>query len=152
MVTYRQPIDISTVDPEKLATVRRRYEQEARKRYRPEGLAQFEPLKNNHEERLRALSEDPFVDHAALNDKPPPIVSDQTYKFFMLGAGFGGLVYAVQIIESGLATADDIRLVDAAGGFGGTWWFNRYPGLHCDVESYMYLPLLEETGYIPTQK
>jgi cation diffusion facilitator CzcD-associated flavoprotein CzcO len=152
MATYRQPIDISTVDPEKLATVRQRYEQEARKRYRPEGLAQFEPLKNNQEERLRALSEDPWVDHAALNDKPPPIISDQTYKFFVLGAGFGGLVYAVQVIESGLATADDIRLVDAAGGFGGTWWYNRYPGLHCDVESYMYLPLLEETGYIPTQK
>lgn len=67
-------------------------------------------------------------------------------------AGFGGLQYAIRLIEEGLATADDIRIADAAGGVGGTWYWNRFPGLHCDLESYIYLPLLEETGYIPSAK
>ncbi|OAL45746.1 FAD/NAD(P)-binding domain-containing protein [Pyrenochaeta sp. DS3sAY3a] len=142
----------AVVDPKKLAAVRERYNIEAQKRLRPEGLAQFQPLKDAQEERLRSLSDDPWVDHQALNARPSPITQDATYKYFVLGAGFGGLVFAVQLIESGLATADDIRLADAAGGFGGTWYWNRYPGLHCDVESYMYLPLLEETGYIPSRK
>ena len=143
---------IPKYDPQKLTAVRKRYAEEAQKRLRPEGLAQFLPLKTAQEERLRSLSDDPWVDHAALNARPPPINHNATYKFFVLGAGFGGLVFAIQLIESGLATPDEIRLVDAAGGFGGTWYWNRYPGLHCDVESYIYLPLLEKTGYIPKQK
>lgn len=113
------------VDPQTLATVRKRYSDEAQRRLRPEGLAQFLPLKDAREERIRSLSDDPWVDHSALNARAPPITSYTTYKFFILGAGFGGLVYAVQLIESGLATADEIRLVDAAGGFGGTWYWNR---------------------------
>ncbi|KAF2788033.1 FAD/NAD(P)-binding domain-containing protein [Melanomma pulvis-pyrius CBS 109.77] len=150
MTTTGHPIP--EIDPQRLAVVRKRYAEEAQKRLRPEGLAQFLPLKNAREERLRSLSEDPWVDHSALNARPSPITLNATYKFFVLGAGFGGLVYAVRLIDSGLATPDEIRLVDAAGGFGGTWYWNRYPGLHCDVESYMYLPLLEETGYVPKQK
>ncbi|KAF2111209.1 hypothetical protein BDV96DRAFT_499888 [Lophiotrema nucula] len=146
------PVPIPNVDPDKLADVRKRYAEEANKRLRPEGLAQFQPLKDANDERLRALSDDPWADHDALNAKPSPIDNNATYKFFVLGAGFGGLVYAVRLIESGLATANEIRLADAAGGFGGTWYWNRYPGLHCDLESYIYLPLLEETGYVPTQK
>jgi cation diffusion facilitator CzcD-associated flavoprotein CzcO len=57
----------------------------------------------------------------------------------------------VHLIEAGFNAAD-IRLVDVAGGFGGTWYWNRYPGLMCDVESYIYMPLLEETGYMPKFK
>jgi cation diffusion facilitator CzcD-associated flavoprotein CzcO len=70
----------------------------------------------------------------------------------ILGAGFGGLLFAVRLIQTGAFTADDLLLVDKAGGFGGTWYWNRYPGLRCDVESYIYLPLLEETGYMPREK
>jgi cyclohexanone monooxygenase len=42
--------------------------------------------------------------------------------------------------------------VEKGGDFGGTWYWNRYPGAACDVESYIYLPLLEEIGYIPKEK
>ena len=45
-----------------------------------------------------------------------------------------------------------IRLIEKAGDVGGTWYWNRYPGAMCDVESYVYLPLLEEMGYIPKHK
>ncbi|KAH8884081.1 FAD/NAD(P)-binding domain-containing protein [Thozetella sp. PMI_491] len=127
-------------------------EAEADKRLRSDGHEQFVQLTETDEERIRSLIEDPWVDHDALNSQKSPITQDGTYKFFVLGAGFGGLQYTVRLLEQGLASADDIRLADAAGGFGGTWYWNRYPGLHCDLESYIYLPLLEETGYIPKQR
>lgn len=140
------------VDPQKLEAVRQKYIEEANKRLRPDGSAQFVQLAGASEARLRSLSEDPWVDHGWLNAKKSRVENNGIYKFFVVGAGFGGLQYAVRLIESGLAAPEDIRLVDAAGGFGGTWYWNRFPGLHCDVESYMYLPLLEETGYIPKHK
>ncbi|RSL48493.1 hypothetical protein CEP53_009519 [Fusarium sp. AF-6] len=141
-----------TQDSEHLSNVRKRYAEEARKRLRPEGSAQFIQLTETENKQLNALVEDPWADHEALNAQDPPIKQHDLHKFFVLGAGFGGLQFAVRLIEKGIATADDIRLADAAGGFGGTWYWNRFPGLHCDVESYIYLPLLEETGYIPTHK
>ena len=45
-----------------------------------------------------------------------------------------------------------IRIIDQAGGIGGTWYWNRYPGVMCDVESYIYMPMLEELDYVPTQR
>ncbi|KAL4994051.1 hypothetical protein BDV10DRAFT_189387 [Aspergillus recurvatus] len=140
------------IDPQKLAAVRKRYAEEANKRLKPEGSSQFIPLTSADEERLRSLADDPWADHATLNARPSPIDDSGQCRFFVLGAGYGGLQFAVRLIEDGVAKADEIRLADAAGGFGGTWYWNRFPGLHCDVESYVYLPLLEETGYIPRQK
>jgi len=67
----------------------------------------------------------------------------------IISAGWSGLLCAAKLVEAGV---DDLRLVDDAGGFGGAWYWNQYPGAQCDVESYMYLPLLEETGYVPTEK
>lgn len=136
----------------KLLELSRKYTEEAAKRYRPEGLAQFVRLKDAASERFRVLAEDPWVDHAALNAKEP-VNDGAKYKFVILGAGYGGLLFAVHLIEAGLAAGpDDMLIVDAAGGFGGTWWWNRYPGLRCDIESYIYMPLLEETGYMPPAK
>ncbi|MEY3167714.1 MAG: hypothetical protein RLZZ343_1517, partial [Actinomycetota bacterium] len=62
---------------------------------------------------------------------------------------FGGLLAGARLREAGI---EDIRMIEKGGDFGGTWYWNRYPGAACDVESYIYLPLLEEIGYIPTQK
>ncbi len=50
------------------------------------------------------------------------------------------------------AGIDSIRIIEKGGDFGGTWYWNRYPGAQCDIEAYIYLPLLEETGYIPKEK
>ncbi|KAL4973719.1 hypothetical protein BDW66DRAFT_168397 [Aspergillus desertorum] len=125
---------MAPIDAQRLAAVRKRYAEEAKKRLKPEGFA------------------DPWVDHAALNARPSPRENNGQYRFFVLGAGYGGLQFAIRLIEDGIANADEIRLADAAGGFGGTWYWNRFPGLHCDVESYVSLPLLEQTGYIPRQK
>ncbi|CAK4030295.1 Neopentalenolactone D synthase [Lecanosticta acicola] len=67
----------------------------------------------------------------------------------IVGAGYGAQLFAVRLIEAGVQS---IRMIDKAGGFGGTWYWNRYPGAQCDIESYIYMPLLEELGYIPTEK
>ncbi|TDZ20021.1 FAD-binding monooxygenase ausC [Colletotrichum orbiculare MAFF 240422] len=152
MATTPAQDPVSHVNAARLNSIRRRYAEEAKKRLRPEGAAQFLPLNEAQEDRLHSLLEDPWADHARLDARASPFKDNEAVRFFILGAGFGGLVYAVRLIESGVATADEIRLVDAAGGFGGTWYWHRYPGLHCDLESYCYLPLLEETGYIPTKK
>ena len=67
----------------------------------------------------------------------------------MIGGGFGGLLAGARLRERGV---ENIRIIEKGGDFGGTWYWNRYPGLACDVESYIYLPLLEELGYIPVEK
>jgi cation diffusion facilitator CzcD-associated flavoprotein CzcO len=67
----------------------------------------------------------------------------------IVGGGFGGLLAAARLHESGV---EDIRIIEKGGNFGGTWYWNRYPGAQCDIESYIYLPLLEETVYIPKEK
>ena len=67
----------------------------------------------------------------------------------IIGGGFGGLLMGARLREAGYGS---IRLVEKAGDVGGTWYWNRYPGAMCDVESYVYLPLLEELGYMPSTK
>ena len=67
----------------------------------------------------------------------------------VIGGGFGGLLAAARLREAGVK---DLRVFEKGGDFGGTWYWNRYPGAACDVESYVYMPLLEETGYIPAAK
>ncbi|MFT7219731.1 MAG: cyclohexanone monooxygenase [Candidatus Azotimanducaceae bacterium] len=70
-------------------------------------------------------------------------------EILVIGAGFGGLLLCQKLTEAGFT---DIRFCEKGGDVGGTWYWNRYPGIACDVESYSYLPLLEEMGYIPSMK
>ena len=67
----------------------------------------------------------------------------------VVGAGFGGLLLWNKLSEAGVV---DVRFCEKGGDVGGTWYWNRYPGVACDVESYSYLPLLEEMGYFPKMK
>jgi len=67
----------------------------------------------------------------------------------VVGGGFGGLLMGGRLREAGFT---DIRVIEKGGDFGGTWYWNRYPGAMCDVESYCYLPMLEELDYIPKHK
>ena len=65
-----------------------------------------------------------------------------------VGAGFAGLYMLHRLRGLGFTA----RVYEAGSGVGGTWYWNRYPGAQCDIESYCYLPLLEELGYIPKEK
>ena len=126
-----------------------KYSHERDKRVRSDGISQFVEIK--HEPKFEKIAQDPWVDHAKLNSQNQVLKDGDHVKFLILGAGYGGLLMAVKLIGQGFP-AEDIRIADNAGGFGGTWYWNRYPGLRCDVESYTYMPLLEETGYVPTSK
>lgn len=138
----------------KLYTLQQKFASEAAKRLRPEAGSQFVPLRNASE-RFKSLEQDPWADHAYLNSKPSAVQDGEQYKYVILGGGFGGLLQAAKLIDLGLVNPlakrgepeDELRIIDDAGGWGGTWYWNRYPGLHCDVESYCYLPLLEELDY-----
>lgn len=76
-----------------------------------------------------------------------PIIKD--VQMAVVGGGFGGMLVASRLRQAGV---DDFCIIEKGGDFGGTWYWNRYPGAACDVESYIYLPLLEETGFIPASK
>jgi cyclohexanone monooxygenase len=67
----------------------------------------------------------------------------------VVGAGFAGLLLWYKLSQAGF---DDVRFCEKGGDVGGTWYWNRYPGIACDVESYSYFPLLEEMGYVPSMK
>ena len=67
----------------------------------------------------------------------------------ILGGGIAGVLAGANLRKAGV---EKIRIIDQAGGVGGTWYWNRYPGVMCDVESYMYIPMLEEFDYVPTKR
>ena len=119
--------------------VRRRYARERAKRLRPDGNDQYVELKGQFGRFLR----DPYTERAQRPAKRDHVTVT------LVGGGFAGLVTGARLSEAGLA---DVRIVEKAGGFGGTWYWNRYPGAQCDTASMIYLPLLEETGYMPTER
>jgi cation diffusion facilitator CzcD-associated flavoprotein CzcO len=128
--------------------IQQKYAEERAKRLRADGVEQYIILNNS--DKFKHFQADPWIDpHAAVG--APALEDGSRCKALILGAGFGGLLFAVRLIQAGI-DADGIRLVDTAGGFGGTWYWNRYPGLMCDVESYVYMPLLEEMDYMPKHK
>ena len=125
-------------DPDAL---REKYRQERDKRLRADAENQYIELAGKF---ARYNEEDPYVapgfTRAPLTDEVNVVI---------IGGGFSGLLAAARLREQGV---EDIRILEAGGDFGGTWYWNRYPGAQCDIESYCYLPLLEELGYVPKEK
>jgi len=123
-------------DPDAL---REKYRDERDRRLRTDGNEQYVEIAGQFAHYL----DDPYVERVER-----PALHD-TVDVAVIGGGFGGLLAAARLRESGI---DDIRVIEKGGDFGGTWYWNRYPGAACDVESYIYLPLLEEIGYVPKEK
>jgi len=117
-----------------------RYRAERDKRLRQDGNEQYQEIAGSFAHYL----EDPYVPPGFTRDP----ITDET-EVVVIGGGFGGLLAAARLREAGIA---DIRIIEKGGDFGGTWYWNRYPGAACDIESYIYLPLLEEVGYLPVEK
>ena len=124
-------------DPDAL---REKYRAERDKRLRSDGIDQYVELKDEYAYFL----DDPYVEPGFTRDA----LSDEV-DVLVVGGGFGGLLAGARLREAGV---ENIRILDKAGDFGGTWYYNRYPGVACDIESYVYLPLLEELAYIPKEK
>jgi hypothetical protein len=122
------------------AALRQRYAAERAKRLRADGNNQYQEITGA----LEHYNSDPYVDPGFTR----PALQEQL-DAVIVGGGFGGLLAAARLQALGIT---NIRIIEKAGDFGGTWYWNRYPGAQCDIESYVYLPLLEETGYIPKEK
>jgi cation diffusion facilitator CzcD-associated flavoprotein CzcO len=126
----------ASFDPD---AVRQKYEAEREKRM----VAGRAAVHDFHGGAVAKYRQDPFTPVAPRD----PVVDD--VEVVIVGAGIAGVVAGAQLRKRGIAS---IRLIDQAGGFGGTWYWNRYPGVMCDVESYCYLPMLEEMEYVPTKR
>ncbi|MCQ4361076.1 NAD(P)/FAD-dependent oxidoreductase [Mycobacterium gordonae] len=126
-----------TLDVEAL---RQKYALERGRRLRPDGIGQYVEIAGE----FARFADDPWADK---NFTRQPVTDEVDVA--IVGAGFGGLLTGVRLRQLGV---DSIRLIDRAADVGGTWYWNRYPGIACDVESYVYIPLLEELGYIPEHK
>jgi cation diffusion facilitator CzcD-associated flavoprotein CzcO len=124
-------------DPQEM---RRKYDFERDRRLRADGTEQYRDVDGSFER----YNDDPHIDERI---ERAPV--EEEIEVAVLGGGFGGMYMGARLREAGL---DDFRIIERAGDFGGTWYWNRYPGAQCDVESYIYLPLLEETGYMPKEK
>jgi cyclohexanone monooxygenase len=121
--------------------IRARYKAERDKRVRTDGEEQYIELAGQY---AHFAEDDPYADPTFARD---PIVED--LEVAVIGGGFSGLLAGARLREAGL---DDFRIIEAGADFGGTWYWNRYPGAQCDIESYCYLPLLEELNYVPKEK
>ena len=120
--------------------LRKKYAEERDKRLRDDGNLQYQEVSGD----LEQYNQDPYIAKKIVR---APV--QEKVDAAIIGGGFGGLLAAVRLREVGI---ENIRIIEKAGDFGGTWYWNRYPGAQCDIESYIYLPLLEEVNYIPKEK
>ena len=124
-------------DPDDLA---KKYRIERDKRLRQDGNDQYQEVSGE----FSYFAEDPYISTELERD---PL--EDEVEVIIIGGGFGGMLAAVRLKEAGVY---NFRIIEKGGNFGGTWYWNRYPGASCDIESYIYFPLLEETGFIPKKK
>ncbi|MGB2482675.1 MAG: flavin-containing monooxygenase, partial [Pseudomonadales bacterium] len=127
------------IDPVEKAALQKKYLEERDKRLRADGNAQYIQIADQFEHYL----EDPYTPIQSRE----PLTDHVTFSF--VGGGFAGLVTGARLKELGI---EDVRIIEKGGDFGGTWYWNRYPGAQCDTASFVYMPLLEETGHMPTEK
>ncbi len=126
--------------PHDSAALRAKYLAERDKRLRADADAQFLEASGEYADFTR----DPYIDAPLKRDA---IAED--IDVAVIGGGFGGLLTAAKLRDAGV---DNFRIIEQGGDFGGTWYWNRYPGVRCDIEAYVYMPLLEEIGTIPSER
>ncbi|ASQ92641.1 NAD(P)/FAD-dependent oxidoreductase [Streptomyces sp. 11-1-2] len=138
---HHPPTATTSMDAEELGfdpdALRAKYRAERDRRIRPDGRKQYRRIAGDFD----SYAQDPYVEpeftREPLHDRVEVLI---------IGGGFGGLLAGARLRQAGVR---EIRMIEQGGDFGGTWYWNRYPGVQCDIESYVYLPLLEEIGYVP---
>ncbi|MFT5562675.1 MAG: cyclohexanone monooxygenase, partial [Litorivivens sp.] len=133
---------LKTLPPEPVGAVFNAAEQEKYRNFKEAraGAADYIGLEGQFSKYLNDVYSDDPVPRETLDDE---------CEILVVGAGFAGLLLWYKLKQAGFT---DVRFCEKGGDVGGTWYWNRYPGIACDVEAYSYLPLLEEMGYIPTMK
>ncbi|GJM39359.1 MAG: monooxygenase [Acidimicrobiales bacterium] len=121
------------------AAIHARYAAERDKRLRADGNEQYVEVTGDFARHVA----DPYTEVV----EREPLTDEVTFAF--VGGGFAGLCTAAALKKAGVG---DVRVIEKGGDFGGTWYWNRYPGAQCDTAAMIYLPLLEETGHVPSEK
>ncbi|MCX7213589.1 MAG: NAD(P)/FAD-dependent oxidoreductase [Burkholderiales bacterium] len=119
--------------------IRLKYLAERDKRLRADGNQQYLEITGQFSHYL----DDPYTPVVERAPKTDHV------RFAFIGGGFAGLATGARLVEAGIT---DVRIIEKGGDFGGTWYWNRYPGAQCDTASMIYMPLLEETGHMPSEK
>ncbi|WP_262700157.1 MULTISPECIES: flavin-containing monooxygenase [Streptomyces] len=137
----RPPTATTSMDTEELGfdpdALRTKYRAERDRRIRPDGNKQYRRIAGE----FGSYAQDPYVEPGFTREP----LHDRV-EVLIIGGGFGGLLAGARLRQAGVR---EIRVIEQGGDFGGTWYWNRYPGVQCDIESYVYMPLLEEVGYVP---
>ena len=133
-------VDNSAIDADRKRQLAEKYRLERSKRLNPKGNAQYIAV----EGAFADFSRDPYV-KVPSNRMP----SRDSVDVLIVGGGITGLLTAVELRRAGVA---NFQIIEKGSDFGGTWYWNRYPGIACDCESLIYIPLLEELGYTPSAK
>ncbi|MDE0846817.1 MAG: flavin-containing monooxygenase [Actinomycetota bacterium] len=140
--SVNENLSLKTLPPEPVGAV---FDAEEQAKYREfkearRGAADYMAMEGDFSKYLEDVYSEPPVERETLSDE---------CEILVIGAGFAGLLLWHKLREAGF---EDVRFCEKGGDVGGTWYWNRYPGIACDVESYSYLPLLEEMNYFPTMK
>ncbi|KEF54124.1 uncharacterized protein A1O9_09919 [Exophiala aquamarina CBS 119918] len=120
-----------------------KYNDERIRRLQRAGLENYHHVVDTNLSILPEMVGDPFA---------KPVIRDPVTEesdIAIIGGGVGGVLMACRLVKAGF---QNIKIVEKAGDFGGTWYWNRYPGVQIDIESYIYMPMLEDTGYVPVRK
>jgi cyclohexanone monooxygenase len=131
----------ATATPADKSALRQKYAEERDKRLRDDGMEQYLTLDGN----LSYYKTDPYVTFEERGPRTDHVM------FTYIGGGFAGLCTGAGLVEAGLDPTS-FRLIEKGGDVGGTWYWNRYPGAMCDTAALIYMPLLEETGHMPSEK
>src|SRR3546814_635624 len=135
-----EPTQTPPADAIDIPALRERYRRERDQRIRREGQDQYVKTQDDFASSYEADPHMPVQPRAPIHEDLDVAI---------LGAGFSGIMAGVHLRNAGVST---FRHIDHAGDFGGVWYWNRYPGIQCDNDACCYMPLLEETGYVPTRK
>lgn len=139
MEIYR-PTNVPPVDEIDIPALKAKYRQERDKRFRANGSEQYIETKGDFSDTYEVDPYSPVKPRNPLTAQIDVVV---------LGAGYSGMAAAIQLRKAGI---NDFYMIDHAGDFGGVWYWNRFPGLQCDNDAYCYMPLLEETDFVPSKK
>ncbi|GAB3102285.1 NAD(P)/FAD-dependent oxidoreductase [Aestuariicella hydrocarbonica] len=133
-------VDLPSAEDIDIPALKQKYQQERDRRMTRQGQSQYvKPV----EDLSYTYEGDPYT---PVTPREPV---NEDIDVVILGGGWSGIMAGVELKRAGIS---NFRNIDHAGDFGGVWYWNRYPGLQCDNDAYCYLPLLEETGFMPSKK
>ncbi|KAJ9616198.1 hypothetical protein H2204_013993 [Knufia peltigerae] len=138
--TYAEEANLKLdFDPDAIV---KKYDEERERRLRPDNISQYNTTRSS--DYFKSFLTDLYA-RPDFNRNPVKA----KYEVVVIGAGYTGIGLVASLREKGIT---DVCVIEKGDGVGGTWYWNRYPGVQCDIESYIYMPMLESVNYFPSLK